>query len=40
MTYPTPRFLEERHDQVEKLGIAGIAIWELGQGMEYFMDLL
>ncbi|MEW5301924.1 MAG: hypothetical protein WDW36_004748 [Sanguina aurantia] len=37
--YPSPRSLEQRLEMFQKAGL-GISIWELGQGMECFMDLL
>lgn len=37
--FPTPAFLEARVKLAQQLG-AGLSIWELGQGMECFMDLL
>ncbi|GFH17462.1 chitinase domain-containing protein 1, partial [Haematococcus lacustris] len=37
--FPTPRAMEERLELVAKAG-GGVAIWELGQGVERFFDLL
>jgi chitinase domain-containing protein 1 len=37
--YPTPAALEARVKLAEQLG-AGLSIWELGQGMDSFLDLL
>ena len=40
VTYPTLYMLHDRLRTAEDLGLAGISIWELGQGMPYFMDVL
>lgn len=39
MGYPTPAFLQARMDLARELGVAGVALWELGQGLRAFMDL-
>jgi chitinase domain-containing protein 1 len=37
--YPTPAALAARIQLAEQLGV-GLSIWELGQGIDSFMDLL
>lgn len=37
--YPTPAALKARVQLAEQQG-AGLSIWELGQGMDSFLDLL
>jgi chitinase domain-containing protein 1 len=38
--FPTVKSLAERMALAQSLGCAGVSIWELGQGMPMFMDLL
>eukprot|EP00752_Nemacystus_decipiens_P006333 g5709.t1 len=38
-TFPTLAFIQERVDLAQQLGV-GLALWELGQGMPYFFDLI
>ena len=35
-TYPTPAFFWRRFELVEEMGMAGVAVWEVGQGLECF----
>jgi len=35
-TYPTPAFFRKRFELVSELGMAGVAVWEIGQGLECF----
>jgi len=37
--YPTPAALAARIKMAEELGV-GLSIWELGQGLDSFLDLL
>jgi len=39
-TYPTPDFFRRRLQLIQDEGLAGIAIWELGQGLACFPRLL
>ena len=40
VTYPTPFFIAERLKLAKKMQVAGIALWEIGQGLTCLPDLL
>ena len=40
MTFPTPLFVTKRIELAEEMGLAGVAIWEIGQGLKCLADLL
>jgi spore germination protein YaaH len=35
--YPTKRFFRERLDLAKKINLAGVAIWDIAQGLESFL---
>jgi chitinase domain-containing protein 1 len=37
--FPTPAAVSARVDKASEMGV-GIAIWDIGQGMDSFLDLL
>ena len=37
--YPTPAMLRARAELAEELGIAGVGVWEFGQGLAAFLDV-
>ena len=37
--FPTPLFVQQRLSLAKELGIAGVALWEIGQMMPMLMDL-
>ncbi len=37
-TYPTKKFFTERLDYTKKNNLAGVAIWDLAQGLDSFLD--
>ena len=39
-SYPTPLFVKERIRLATELGIAGVAMWELGQMMTMLLDVV
>ena len=38
-SYPTPIFIKDRIQLAADLGIAGVALWELGQIMTMLLDV-
>ena len=36
--YPTKRFFKERLDFCKNNNLAGVAVWDLAQGLESFLD--
>jgi len=37
-TYPTRKFFKERLDYCQMNNLAGVAIWDVAQGLESFLD--
>jgi spore germination protein YaaH len=37
-SYPTKKFFKERLSLSKSLGLGGVAVWDLAQGLESFLD--
>ncbi len=37
-SYPTKKFFKERLELCKKLNLGGVAVWDLAQGLESFLD--